>query len=213
MATNVVFPNRRDPGDFPPPNEIAFRHEAHSSGVSWPAVFGGAFVTAATGLILVALGAGMGLSAVSPWSNRGISASTFGTAAIVWLIVTEVIASGLGGYLTGRLRTKWAVIHTDEVFFRDTANGFLAWAVALVLGAVFLAGTAVSMIGGASPAGADPAVAADPTAYYVDTLFRSDRTATENRDPALESEAIASSPMLCGKTRPRPPINSTSAGL
>ncbi len=26
--------------------------------------------------------------------------------------------------MTGRLRTRWVGIHTDEVFFRDTAHGF-----------------------------------------------------------------------------------------
>jgi len=89
--------------------------EAQASGVSWGAVIGGAFVAAAFSLILLALGAGFGLSAVSPWSNVGASASAVGTAAIVWLIVIEIIASSLGGYLTGRLRTKWTLIHTDEV--------------------------------------------------------------------------------------------------
>src|SRR5277367_3315556 len=96
-----------------------------SAGVSWGAIIGGAFVAAAFYLILLALGAGLGLSSVSPWSNIGASASSVGTAAIVWLILIEIIASALGGYLTGRLRTKWAVIHSDEVHFRDTANGFL----------------------------------------------------------------------------------------
>src|SRR5689334_10541930 len=82
--------------------------EARSWGVSWGAVFGGAVVAAALYLILLALGAGMGLSAVSPWANTGASGSTIGTMALVWLILIEVVASALGGYLTGRLRTKWA---------------------------------------------------------------------------------------------------------
>ena len=122
------------------------KNEAHSSGVSWGAVFGGAFVAAAFYLILLALGAGLGLSAVSPWSNIGASASTVGSAAIIWLILMQIIASALGGYLTGRLRTRWALIHTDEVYFRDTANGFLAWAVALVISVTFLASAAASMV-------------------------------------------------------------------
>jgi len=96
--------------------------EAYPSGVSWAAVIGGAFVAASCSLILLALGAGFGLSAVSPWSNVGASASTVGALAIVWLFLIEIIASALGGYLTGRLRTKWALIHPDEVYFRDTAN-------------------------------------------------------------------------------------------
>src|ERR1700678_2699059 len=128
--------------------------EAHSSGVSWGAVIGGAFVAAAFYLILLALGAGFGLSAVSPWSNVGASASSVGAAAIVWLILIEIVASALGGYLTGRMRTKWALIHTDEVYFRDTANGFLAWAVALVISVTFLASAAASMVGRVAPLGA-----------------------------------------------------------
>src|ERR1035438_3328475 len=94
-------------------------NESNSSGVSWAAVIGGGFVTAALSLILLALGAGLGLSSVSPWSNIGASTSTIGTAAILWLILMQIISSSMGGYLAGRLRTKWANIHTDEVYFRD----------------------------------------------------------------------------------------------
>jgi hypothetical protein len=168
--------------------------EANSSGVSWGAVIGGSFVTAAFSLILLALGAGFGLSAVSPWSNAGASASTVGTAAIIWLIVIEIVASSLGGYLTGRLRTKWALIHTDEVYFRDTANGFLAWAVALVISVSFLASAAASMAGHIAQAGAAAetgtvSAAADPNAYFVDSLFRSDRIGPETNSAALHTEA------------------------
>jgi hypothetical protein len=167
--------------------------EAQSSGVSWGAVLGGAFVTASSSLILLALGAGFGLSVVSPWSDVGASASTIGGLSIGWLIVVEVMASALGGYLTGRLRTKWAVIHTDEVYFRDTANGFLAWAVALVVSATLLASAAASMVGRVAQAGAtaetmsSAAVALTPNAYFVDTLFRSDRTVPA--DPSVRAEA------------------------
>jgi hypothetical protein len=132
-------------------------NEAYSSGVSWPAVIGGAFVTAAFSLILLSLGTGLGLASVSPWANTGASASTIGAAAIVWLIMMQLVASALGGYLAGRLRTKWASIHTDEVFFRDTAHGFLSWAVAVVMTAGFLASAAASMAGGALQAGASTA--------------------------------------------------------
>lgn len=165
--------------------------EANSSGVSWGAVVGGSFVTAAFSLILLALGAGFGLSAVSPWSNVGASASTVGTAAIIWLIVIEIVASSLGGYLTGRLRTKWALIHTDEVYFRDTANGLLAWAVALVISVTFLAAAAASMAGhvAQSAAMAETAGATtDPTAYFVDSLFRSDRIPAENNGGSMHAE-------------------------
>ena len=170
--------------------EPSVNNEAHSSGVSWAAVIGGAFVAAALSLILVALGIGLGFSSVSPRSNVGVSASTIGTAAIVWLLLMQIISSSMGGYLAGRLRTKWAHIHTDEVYFRDTAHGFLAWAVALVITAAFLASAAALMVGDtvSSPArAAETATSAqpdgreiDPNAYFVDMLFRS---ASANADP------------------------------
>lgn len=116
--------------------------EAYASGVSWAAVIAGAFVTAALWLILLTLGVGIGLSVVSPWSQVGVSAAGIGVAAIVWMIVVQFIASSMGGYLAGRLRTRWATIHTDEVYFRDTAHGFLVWAVGLVITAVFVTSAA-----------------------------------------------------------------------
>jgi hypothetical protein len=155
---------------------------------------GGAFVAAAFYLILLALGAGFELSAVSPWSSVGASASTVGTMAIIWLILIEIVSSAMGGYLTGRLRTKWTLIHTDEVYFRDTANGFLAWSVALVISVTLLASAAASMVGHISQAGpgtlaATAATAADPDSYFVDTLFRSDHLGTEDHDISVQSEA------------------------
>ena len=56
-----------------------------------------------------------------------------------------------GGYVAGRLRTRWVGVHTHEIFFRDTAHGFLAWALATVIGAGFLAAAASNIAGSASP--------------------------------------------------------------
>jgi hypothetical protein len=161
--------------------------------VSWGAVIGGAFVAAALYLILLALGAGFGLSAVSPWSNAGWTASAVSGVAIAWLVIIEIIASAFGGYLTGRLRTKWTLIHSDEVFFRDTANGFLAWAVALVVSMAFLASAATSMAGSAAEVRASSATAtgsiSDPNLYFVDSLFRTGRAAADTGDAAVRAEA------------------------
>lgn len=180
------------------------KSEAYSSGVSWAAVIAGAFVAAALSLILLALGTGIGLSSVSPWSNVGASASTINNAAILWLIIIQIIASAMGGYLAGRLRTKWATIHTDEVYFRDTAHGFLVWAVGLVITASFLASAAASMVGGAgqvratsfSTAGGAETVTdlpggqnLDPNEYFIDTLFRSDHPGPDRSDASVRAEA------------------------
>jgi hypothetical protein len=172
------------------------KNEAHSSGVSWAAVFAGAFVAAALSLALLALGTGIGFSAVSPWSNAGTSASAIGRTAIGWLVLTQLIASSIGGYLAGRLRTKWVNVHTHEVYFRDTAHGFLVWAVALVITAAFLASAAASVIGRAGQAGvaAEPSGAAQSrdgvgaNAYVVDTLLRTTPYSAGRDDASARSE-------------------------
>jgi hypothetical protein len=179
--------------------------ETSTSGVAWPAIIGGAFAAIALTLILLALGSGLGLASVSPWPNFGASATTFTVTTAVWLIVTQWLASGLGGYLTGRLRTKWVGLHTHEVFFRDTANGFLAWAAATVIGAAFLAAAASSVVSGTATmvtglasgaaAGASQAVTrsgsnlADPTAYFVDSLYRSDHPSANAADQDVRAQS------------------------
>jgi len=157
-------------------------------------------------LILLILGVGLGLSSVSPWARDGISAGTFGISTILWLTLTQLLASAMGGYLAGRLRTKWTELHSDEVYFRDTAHGFIAWAVATLATAALLtsvigsilsggaqagaalaggaAGTATSMVAGAaSPARMSQGSDSGPMGYFVDTLFR--------RDPAVASTAAS----------------------
>jgi hypothetical protein len=141
--------------------------ESSISAISWPAIIGGAFAAASLALILLALGSGFGLASVSPWPNSGASTTTFTIVAGIWLIVVQLIvvqwiSSALGGYLTGRLRSKWVGVHTHEVFFRDTANGFLTWAVAAVIGAAVLTSTASSLISRGSHV-ADTAAPADQT--------------------------------------------------
>lgn len=156
--------------------------DLYSSGVSWGAVIAGASAAAALSLILLALGAGLGLSAVSPWSTVGLSGATIGKGAILWLILMEIMASSMGGYLAGRLRTKWQRIHTDEVYFRDTAHGFLAWSVGVVITAAFLTSAAASMAGGSSAprASTSPApmssLAVEPNEYFVDMILRGNTT-------------------------------------
>lgn len=129
-----------------------------NSAVSWGAIVAGAAAGAALSLILLILGVGLGLSAVSPWVNESISAERFGMSTIIWLSITQLLSSALGGYLAGRLRTKWVDIHNDEVYFRDTAHGFLAWAVASLATAVLLTSVIGAILGGAIDAGAAASV-------------------------------------------------------
>jgi hypothetical protein len=125
--------------------------DAHFSGksaASWPAIFAGAFVAVSVSLVLLTLGSGLGFAAVSPWQGHGISATTFTVTTAIWLILTQWFSAALGGYIAGRLRTKWVGTHTHEVFFRDTAHGFVTWSVATVFVAAVLAGSVSSMVGG-----------------------------------------------------------------
>jgi hypothetical protein len=172
--------------------ETPVKNEAYSSGVSWPAVIGGAFVSASLALILLALGTGLGFSAVSPWSNLGASASAIGTGAVVWLILTQILASAMGGYLAGRLRTKWTNIHTDEVYFRDTAHGFLVWAVGIVITASLLTTAAASFAGAAAQRSATPTSDSEglvnPNAYFVDILLRTNSSTPDRNDIAERGE-------------------------
>jgi hypothetical protein len=167
------------------------------SGVSWAAIFAGAAAAAALAIILVVLGAGLGFAATSPWAGEGASAKALGISTIVWLLVTQIIASGLGGYIAGRLRVKWANLHGDEVYFRDTAHGFLSWAVATLVAAMLVVGAAGNLAGaGASAAsraasmtaaaGGAAAASADKNSmgYFVDSLFRGDGPAPVSEDAA-----------------------------
>jgi hypothetical protein len=119
----------------------------------------------------------------------------------IWLIVVQWTASGLGGYLTGRLRSKWVSTHTHEVFFRDTAHGLLTWALATVLGTVLLASTVSSVIGaGVHAAGSTTSVGGNAAAsavnpYDVDMLFRSSRP--DANAPAANASAEAT--LIFGK--------------
>lgn len=176
--------------------------------VSWGAVIAGAVGAAALSLVLFLLGTGLGLAAVSPWAREGISGTAAGVSTIVWVTVVQLLASAMGGYLAGRLRTRWVTVHTHEVYFRDTAHGFLAWAVATLLMATLLssaigaavssglkaggeiAKTTVAAAGaGAAAAASDNKQGANPLGYFVDSLFREDpnRAAPANAAPPSTS--------------------------
>lgn len=156
------------------------------SAASWPAILAGASVAIATSLLLFVLGAGFGLAMVSPWPGHGVSATGFTINAAIWLIVSQWLSAAIGGYIAGRLRTKWVGTHTHEVFFRDTAHGLVTWSVATVVVGLVLAGSAASMLGGgvralggaasAEPSAAMPGMPGGAPSvamtYDIDTLFR-----------------------------------------
>ncbi len=159
--------------------------DAHVPGISWGAVLAGATAAAAVALILLMLGLGLGLSSVSPWSFH---ASAIRNSAIAWLIAMQLIASGLGGYLAGRLRIKWARVHNDEVHFRDTAHGLLAWAVATLVMVGLLAGGTRAILGEAANGAAATGQMASSSNYYADMILRSPQASTDTDNTALRAE-------------------------
>jgi len=190
--------------------------DSSTPSVSWGAIIAGGVGAAALSLILLMLGMGLGLSSVSPWTNQGVTAETFGVSTILWLTFTQLAASGMGGYLAGRLRSAWLDVHTDEVYFRDTAHGFLAWAIASLATAALLTSAVGSIVnGGAQAAGAGAGGAAavattaaagagarsahgsagsssgsgsnnGPTGYFMDSLFRKNAAVTASATPTAD---------------------------
>jgi len=213
------------------PETYANYSQVNANAVSWAAILAGATAAAALSLILLLLGAGLGLSSVSPWAHKGVSASTFGISTIVWLTVTQILAAGMGGYLAGRLRIKWAGVHVDEVYFRDTAHGFLAWAVASlataalltsVIGSIVNGGVqaAASLAGGAANAtmvvgvtatGSEMGKSDDVSGseagamgYFVDSLFRKDSnqaSSTSTKGKIISTDTAQKTALISEVTR------------
>jgi hypothetical protein len=192
------------------------------SAASWPSIIAGAFVAAAATVILVALGSGIGFASISPWPDRGASVTTFAVTTAIWLIVTQWVSAALGGYIAGRLRTRWIGTHPHEVFFRDTAHGLTTWAVATILvvavgassfrsaagtaGHVAGAGAAAMIAGSGSAAGGMSANGAPSNAngaispYEIDRLFRTSNFggAALLADARMETAHIAANAFASG---------------
>jgi len=196
--------------------------ESSFSAVSWGAIIAGGVVAAAMALILTSLGAGLGLLALSPWKVDQSRIAALGIGTIIWSVIIEVVAFGIGGYVAGRLRTKWAQLHGDEVYFRDTAHGFVVWALGTLIsaslvtsaigavghGAAATAGAGLEAAGaGAGAAGMMAARGAEgddggrqggvnsgPIGYFTDMMLRSGGTpATGTASGAAASPNTASS--------------------
>jgi hypothetical protein len=144
--------------------------------IEWGPILAGALTAAALSFVFLTFGASIGLSLVSPWPSSGVSARTFSALAVFWTLVQQIAAFLAGGYIAGRLRTRWAELNADEIEFRDGLHGALVWALGICIGAGLLLATA----GAATRAATDLATKAmsvaalntDPLAYYTDTLLR-----------------------------------------
>jgi hypothetical protein len=184
--------------------------ESSLSAVSWAAIIAGTVAAIALAIVLTSLGAGLGLTSISAWPNAGASATTFTIGAGIGLIVIQWLSSALGGFITGRLRTKWTGLHTHEVFFRDTAHGLLSWALATIIGTLLLATIASSIAGSGVRAastvagGAVQAATSGVSNYAVDGLFRSDHVdaSTSTQDVAAQATRILANGVRTGDVPP-----------
>lgn len=152
---------------------IVENEQAPTSVLSWPAVIAGAAVTAALSLVLLALGSGIGFASINPWaSSPDLATTKAATVGGVYLVMTAVIASAVGGYLSGRLRHLWSGVHDDEAFFRDTAHGVVTWATATLASAAFLGAVGTVIAGGVAGGAASGAAShAARNAVFTDRLL------------------------------------------
>jgi hypothetical protein len=182
------------------------------SAVSWKAITAGSTVTIALTLMLFAFGIGVGFSVISPWTDSGISATTFTISAGAYLIVVAMLSSTIGGYIAGRLRSRWTTVHEHERYFRDSAHGLVVWAFATVVSAAILGGAFTHILSGAG-AGLAPAAASaaqgSPADIYVDVLLRTSPTqgAQARQAPAPQM----TSPAAGGQTPSPPDTGNTAA--
>ncbi len=179
------------------PNVDTMHHHHFCHAVCWKSILAGAVTAAVVSLILLALGSGIGLAALSPFGGDTETITSFTVKMAIWMIIMQWLSAGIGGYLAGRLRKKHDSVHNDEAFFRDTAHGFLTWAVATLITAALLTGAVGSLVSGGAKAATTVTAAAAagagkeamarkddmkgpgamPFAYDIDTMFR---TATPN---------------------------------
>ncbi len=146
--------------------------ESSKSGIHWAAIIGGAVGATAVSMMLVPLGSAFGFSSVSAWRDIGHNALVFSTHWAIWLVVMQWLSSLVGGYIAGRLRVKWADTHSDEVFFRDTVHGFLAWGVATLFSVIVLTSVTTATVNTTAevaPAAAQAAASATGEQATLDT--------------------------------------------
>ena len=210
FAKSIMPKSRASHRDVTPTQSapVEHQHGLHSSMVAWSAIAAGTLISASISLVLLFLASAMGLASISPWSQMGASAQAFSMGAAIVLILMQCLSSGLGGYLTGRLRSKWINMMPDEVFFRDTAHGFLSWALATLLTAGFLASAATSAINtgaaavttGAAISMSDASsrnnVTPNPQTYFVDKLFRANQLNVTQAELRTQANGILLSALV-----------------
>src|SRR5689334_14329641 len=170
---------------------IASRVEtAGLSFVEWGAVFAGAVLAAALSFVLLTFGAAIGLSAVSPWPNSGLSAKVIASIAVFWAMAQQIGSIMIGGYVAGRMRSRWHETG-HEADFRDGLHGALVWGVGVLISALLVFATAGAAADLAGKATGSVASGTDTMDTVIDTMLRP--TSTAQAAPPATGPAAASS--------------------
>jgi hypothetical protein len=163
--------------------------------VDWGSVVAGAIAAAAVSSVLMAFGTGIGLSTASPSVTWRDTSSALALLSGIWILLVALGSFALGGYLAGRMRSRWADAAADEIEFRDGTHGFIVWGLAIIIG-VFLgvaaanvAASLASRAGGATPPSRSASTVQPFLALELDRLFRSDRRPPEGTDAETRAEA------------------------
>ncbi|QYO77085.1 TerB family tellurite resistance protein [Devosia salina] len=184
-----------------------------ASYVDWPAIFAGIVFASAISLVLISFGSAIGLNFVDFNAREGAPAILIGIGAASWFLWVQISSFMAGGYLTGRLRRRNFDATEDESDMRDGAHGLLVWGGAMIVGAVLALsgiGAAANMAGNAaatatvaaSNVAEGEADLADPNAYFVDTLFRSQTPAADTGIARDEASRIFAQAALGDGTVP-----------
>jgi hypothetical protein len=113
-------------------------------------------------------------------------------------MIQQIGAFMAGGYVAGRLRSRWHETTEHEIEFRDGVHGALVWAVGLVIGAAMLMATA----GAAARVGVEMAGKAAATASSTDAM---DGVLDSMLRPANVAQAQGTPPPAgAPATRPQP---------
>jgi len=155
--------------------------------------------------VLLTFGAAIGLSATSPWPNSGLPTRLVASLAVFCTMAQQIGAVMVGGYVAGRMRTRW---HESghEAEFRDGLHGALVWAIGVLISTLLVFTT----LGAAARTGADLAGRAagsvagssNPLDTALDAMLRPTSTAASpqrantpstDETPAEMSRILASS--------------------
>lgn len=161
-----------------------------ASRIDWSAILGGAVLATASGLILVTFGGAIGLSATSPYAERGVSPQVFALIAGLWILWVQVLSFAIGGYVTARLRARHADESEHEADVRDGMHGLIMWGVGVLAAAVIafggLAGSTTAMRTADSPRDVIASAGA-AAAERIDEAAAAE--ARENPDAAVSTQA------------------------